>query len=218
MIRGRFWTRRARPQRAIRTWAHSLAGNHRATCAKRSRVRALLQRGPGSAQEVSQLLDQVKPTLPVLLANLTSLGQILVTYNPSLEQLLVLLPAAIALSSRRTREEQPRGYPAQRFHRHCQRSARVHGWFPAALVVAFTGRHHHDRYAGRSLLQTAPRLPDLSTRGPQLSHAWDIPESGHPPSKSATTPSLISHWPCDNTTLGPYPLDPNLLSQGIPPR
>jgi ABC-type transport system involved in resistance to organic solvents, periplasmic component len=59
-------------------------------------VRAILQQGPGFAQEVSGLLTQVKPTLPVLLANLTTLGQILVTYNPSLEQLLVMLPAVVA--------------------------------------------------------------------------------------------------------------------------
>ena len=32
----------------------------------------------------------------MLLANLTTLGQILVTYNPSLEQLLVMLPAVVA--------------------------------------------------------------------------------------------------------------------------
>ena len=32
----------------------------------------------------------------MLLANLTTLGQILVTYNPSLEQLLVIFPGIIA--------------------------------------------------------------------------------------------------------------------------
>ena len=50
--------------------------------AKLTQGRAILQRGPGFAQEVSGLLTQVKPTLPVLLANLTTLGQVLVTYNP----------------------------------------------------------------------------------------------------------------------------------------
>ena len=59
-------------------------------------IRTLLQRGPGFAQEVSQLLDQVKPTLPVLLANLTTVGQVAVTYHPSIEQLLVLLPPYLA--------------------------------------------------------------------------------------------------------------------------
>ena len=81
---------------AIRTWAHSLAGVTQQIAQNDPQVRAILQRGPGFAQEVSGLLNQVKPTLPVLLANLTTLGQILVTYNPSLEQLLVMLPAVVA--------------------------------------------------------------------------------------------------------------------------
>ena len=51
---------------------------------------------PGRRNEASRLLDQIKPTLPVLLANLTTIGQIGVTYHPSIEQLLVLLPSAIA--------------------------------------------------------------------------------------------------------------------------
>src|SRR6185437_16434853 len=81
---------------AIRTWARSLAGVSQQVAQNDPQVRAILQRGPGFAQEVSQLLTQIRPTLPVLLANLTTLGQILVTYNPSLEQLLVLLPGVIA--------------------------------------------------------------------------------------------------------------------------
>ena len=57
---------------------------------------SILQPGPGFAQEVSSLLDQVKPTLPILLSNLTTVGQVLLTYNPALEQLLVVFPGIIA--------------------------------------------------------------------------------------------------------------------------
>jgi phospholipid/cholesterol/gamma-HCH transport system substrate-binding protein len=39
------------------------------------------------------LFKQLQPTTPILLANLVSLGQVAVTYNASLEQLLVILPA-----------------------------------------------------------------------------------------------------------------------------
>src|SRR6202022_77149 len=81
---------------AIRTWARSLAGITQQVAQNDPQVRAILQQGPGFAQEVSGLLTQVKPALPVVLANLTTLGQILVPYNPSLEQLLVLLPAVTA--------------------------------------------------------------------------------------------------------------------------
>lgn len=57
-----------------------------------SQFRSVLHSGSGFTQEVSRLLDQVKPTLPVFLANLSTIGQIGVTYHPALEQLLVLLP------------------------------------------------------------------------------------------------------------------------------
>ena len=62
----------------------------------RDRIRTLLEEAPGAADEASRLFNQVKPTLPVLLANLTTLGQVAVTYHPSLEQLLVLLPPVVA--------------------------------------------------------------------------------------------------------------------------
>jgi phospholipid/cholesterol/gamma-HCH transport system substrate-binding protein len=82
---------------SIRTWARSLEGVTAQLAQNDPQIRALLERGPGFAHEVSQLLNQVKPTLPVLLANLTTLGQILVTYNPSLEQLLVVFPNALSM-------------------------------------------------------------------------------------------------------------------------
>ena len=83
---------------SVRTWARSLAGISDVVATDDSRVRALLQNGPGAADEASRLFEQIKPTLPVLLANLTTLGQIGVTYHPSLEQLLVLLPPAVAIT------------------------------------------------------------------------------------------------------------------------
>ena len=43
-------------------------------------VRTLLNQGPDAADEVSRLLNQVKPTLPVLLANLTTFGQVAVEW------------------------------------------------------------------------------------------------------------------------------------------
>ncbi|MCK5756160.1 MAG: MCE family protein, partial [Mycobacterium sp.] len=81
---------------AIRTWARSLNGISAQVVQNDPELRSILQQGPGFAQEVSALLNVVKPTLPVLLANLTTVGQVLVTYNPSIEQLLVLFPGIIA--------------------------------------------------------------------------------------------------------------------------
>ncbi len=59
-------------------------------------VRSVLQQAGPAAAEVRQLLDRLNPTLPVLLANLVGVGQVAVTYQPGIEQLLVLLPQAVA--------------------------------------------------------------------------------------------------------------------------
>jgi phospholipid/cholesterol/gamma-HCH transport system substrate-binding protein len=56
----------------------------------------LLQNGPAAADEARQLIDRLQPTLPVLLANLVSINNVAITYQPALEQLLVLLPAGTA--------------------------------------------------------------------------------------------------------------------------
>ena len=58
--------------------------------------RNLLQQAPGTAQEVSHLLNDVKPTLPVLLANPDDGRADARHHNASVEQLLVLLPPYIA--------------------------------------------------------------------------------------------------------------------------
>jgi phospholipid/cholesterol/gamma-HCH transport system substrate-binding protein len=42
------------------------------------------------------LFERLQPTLPIVLANLVSLGQVAVTYRADLEQLLVLLPVGTA--------------------------------------------------------------------------------------------------------------------------
>ena len=59
----------------------------------------ILEKGPGAADEVRALFDRLQPTLPIVLANLVSVGQVAVTYQPSLEQLLVLLPQGTAATS-----------------------------------------------------------------------------------------------------------------------
>ena len=79
----------------LRAWARNLNAVTGQVVQNDSDLRTILNTGPGAADEVSRLLDQVKPTLPVLLANLTTVGEVGVTYNASLRQLLVLLPPYI---------------------------------------------------------------------------------------------------------------------------
>lgn len=91
-----FLDARAQTFDQTRRWAHNLAGFTDQMVKDDAQFRELLHIGPGFAQGVSRLLDQLKPILPVFLANLSTIGQIGVTYRPALEQLLVLLPPSVA--------------------------------------------------------------------------------------------------------------------------
>ena len=82
----------------IKQWAASLSGFTEQVTTDDPQLRKVLADGPGFAQQTTKLLDQIKPTLPVLLANLTTLGQVGVTYNAALEQVLLLLPPMIAVT------------------------------------------------------------------------------------------------------------------------
>jgi phospholipid/cholesterol/gamma-HCH transport system substrate-binding protein len=81
---------------SIRAWARSVAGFTQQLATNDPQFRSVLQNGPAFANETAALLNQLKPTLPVLLANFGAVSEILMTYNASLEQLLVLLPPYVA--------------------------------------------------------------------------------------------------------------------------
>jgi len=59
-------------------------------------VAGVLQTAGPAADEARALFERLRPTLPVLLANLVTAGQVAVTYQPALEQVLVLLPPFVA--------------------------------------------------------------------------------------------------------------------------
>jgi phospholipid/cholesterol/gamma-HCH transport system substrate-binding protein len=59
-------------------------------------VRAVLQNTPGAAAEASSTFAGIRPSFPMLAANLANFGRIGVIYNKSLEQALVIFPALLA--------------------------------------------------------------------------------------------------------------------------
>jgi len=77
---------------SISTWADSLADVTGQLKTNDDSVRGVLQRAGPAADAGRQLLDRFQPSLPVLLANLVSIGNLALVYHPSLEQLLVLVP------------------------------------------------------------------------------------------------------------------------------
>jgi phospholipid/cholesterol/gamma-HCH transport system substrate-binding protein len=180
-------------------------------------VRTLLQTGPGFAQEVSRLLEQVKPTLPLLLANLTSLGQVLVTYNPAIEQLLVLLPpyqASLQVFGRL--ENNPTGLPQAEFA--------LNVADPPACSVGFLPPSQWRSPADTTTIDTPdglycklPQDSPIAVRG-----ARNYPCMGHPGKRAPTVQICNSDKPFEPLAMrqhvtGPYPFDPNLISQGVPP-
>ncbi|MBE1549595.1 phospholipid/cholesterol/gamma-HCH transport system substrate-binding protein [Mycobacterium sp. OAS707] len=81
---------------AINAWAGHVASISNQLAVHDSAVTGILQNGGAAADQGRQLFERLQPTLPLLLANLVSLGQVAVTYQPAIEQLLVLAPQAVA--------------------------------------------------------------------------------------------------------------------------
>ena len=83
---------------SIRAWAANLASITGQLQAQDPAVAGILNKGPGAADEVRALFDRLQPTLPIVLANLVSVGEVALAYQPSIEQLLVLLPQGTAVT------------------------------------------------------------------------------------------------------------------------
>lgn len=59
-------------------------------------IRKLFSVTPPAANAINGLVTELTPTLPLLLANLTSVGQVLYTYIPQIQTTLVTYPALVA--------------------------------------------------------------------------------------------------------------------------
>lgn len=201
---------------ALRTWARSLAGVTGQIAADDTALRGLLQNGPAAADEASALLQQIKPTLPVLLANLTTVGQIGVTYHASLEQLLVLLPPYVAsIQAVGLPRNNPTGYTQGDF------TLTIND--PPACSVGFLPPSEWRSPADLSEIDTPdglycklPQDSPIAVRG-----ARNYPCMGQPGKRAPTVEICESDQPFSPLSMrqhvtGPYPIDPNLVAQGIP--
>ncbi len=200
----------------IRRWAHSLAGFTGQLSANDPQVRTLLENGPEALNEASRLLDQIKPTLPVLLANLTTIGQIGVTYHASLEQVLVLLPPFTAAIQSFLGTKSPTGMATGAFNLIISD--------PPACTVGFLPPSQWRSPADTTTVDTPDglycKLPQDSPIG--VRGARNYPCMTHPGKRAPTVEICDSDRPfmplaMRQHAFGTYPLDPNLLAQGIPP-
>ncbi len=81
---------------AVQAWAAHLATITGELKNHDGDVAGLIHQGGPAAAEGRRLFDRLNPTLPIVLANLVSVGQVAVVYHNDIEQLLVLLPQGIA--------------------------------------------------------------------------------------------------------------------------
>lgn len=81
---------------SIAAWASNVANLTGQLRDQDSSVAGVLERGADAAGQAQHLIERIKPSLPLMLANLVSIGQIAITYRADLEQALVLIPQSLA--------------------------------------------------------------------------------------------------------------------------
>ncbi|MFV9633482.1 MCE family protein [Mycobacterium neumannii] len=201
---------------SLRVWVRSLAGITGQVVANDPQLRTLLEEGPAAANQVSTLLEQVRPTLPVLLANMTTIGQVAVTYRPSLEQVLVLLPPFVANVQSSAPHNNPTGIALGDF--------RIQMADPNPCTVGFLPPSEWRSPDDQTTVDTPdgiycklPQDSPIVVRG-----ARNAPCMGVPGKRAPTVEQCYSDKPYEplamrQHTLGAYPIDPNLIAQGVPP-
>lgn len=81
---------------SIHRWAANVAALTGQLQSSDAAVSGLLSRGGPAAAEAARLVERLRPTVPILLANLTSVGKVALAYRNDIEQLLVLVPGGVA--------------------------------------------------------------------------------------------------------------------------
>jgi phospholipid/cholesterol/gamma-HCH transport system substrate-binding protein len=200
----------------IRTWARSLAGVTEQLTINDPQIRSVLRNAPAFTKDVGGLLDQIKPTLPMLLANLTAIGQVALTYNPALEQLMVLLPPSIAGSQASLPRNNPTNMMVANFT--------VESNDPPPCTVGFLPPSQWRSPADTTTIDTPdglycklPQDSPIAVRGARNAPCMDRPGKRAPTVEICKSDEPYRPLVTRQHVTGPYPIDPNLLSQGIEP-
>lgn len=216
---------------AIATWAARTASITGQFKAQDQAFGDLLDIGGPALGEGRALFDRVAPALPVLLANLVSLGDIAVTYRNDIEQMLVLYPqgtavmSAIALADSGVKQAYRGIYLDFNLNLNTPPPCNT-GFLPVRQQRSPSDQDYPDRPAGE-LYCRVPQDSDLNVRGVR-----NIPCEGNPAKRAPTVEMCESdeqyvplndgyNWKGDpNATLSgqAIPQDPpGARPVGIPP-
>lgn len=200
---------------SIKTWSRSLAGITQQLVTDDPQFRTVLRNGPGAFDEASALLSQIKPTLPVLLANLTTLSQILVLYHASVEQLLVILPPDVAGIQAVAPAKNQTGWALGDFSIDISDPVPCTvGFLPPSLWRSPADTTTIDTPDG--LYCKLPQDAPIAVRGARNAPCMGVPGKRAPTVEICNSDKPYEPLAMRQHSLGPYPFDPNTAGQGVP--
>lgn len=165
---------------AIQSWAANLAAITGELRDHNDSVEGVLRNGAVTADEVRQLFDRVRPTLPVLLANLVSLEQVAIAYQPAIEQLLVLLPqgtammGALAVGNLHTKQDYRGMYLDFNLNLNLPPPCNT-GYLPAQQQRAPAHEDYPERTTGALYCRVPQDHPYLAVRGARNTPCLTVP-------------------------------------------
>lgn len=179
---------------SIATWAKRLASITDQLKAEDRAFADLLRVGTPALDEGTAILNRVAPALPVLLANMVSLGQIAVTFHQGIEQLLVLFPQGTAVMSAITVADSHLDTPYRGIYLDFNLNMNYPppcntGFLPVRQQRAPSLVDYPDRPAGE-LYCRVPQDSDLNVRG-----ARNIPCENNPAKRAASVELCESDEP-----------------------
>lgn len=201
---------------SLHVWSRGLTGVTSQLVTNDPQIRSLLDQGPGVADDATKLFDKLKITVPVLLANLTTLGQLGVTYRPGLEQALVLLPPVVStvISYGTFRNAAGLGIGSFRIGAEDPPPCTVGFLPPSSWRPAYdttTLDLPDDVYC--KLPQDAP----VGVRGIRNTPCMNKPGKYAPTAEICNSDREYEPLSERMPVVGPYPRDPSLERQGVPP-
>jgi phospholipid/cholesterol/gamma-HCH transport system substrate-binding protein len=217
---------------SVSAWASHLAAITTSLQRNDPALRGVIQNAGPAAEEVRGLFERVKPTLPILLANLVSLNQVAITYQPDIQQLLVLLPQgtaaaqAVGLANRNTKQAYKGIYLSFNLNFNLPSSCTT-GFLPANQQRVPADTDYPERPAG-DLYCRVPQDSPLNVRGARNTPCETVPGKRAPTVKMCESNENYEplndgfNWKGDpNATLSGQPVPqppPNTAATTAPAR